>query len=79
MKNYAAIGICPVCSQGRRIIARDDATGTLYVVCEECESEWETPAESRSVDAATQGVHGRSTFLDRADLVDHPWKQFLWQ
>ena len=77
MKNMAAIGTCPVCGQGRLIIARDDASADLYVLCEECESEWSSPEQSASIDAATRDVHGRSTLLDREDLIDHPWAQFL--
>jgi hypothetical protein len=78
MKNYAAIGTCPVCSQGRRIIARDDASGDLYVICEECESEWAGPEQSRRVESATRDVHGPSTLLEREELEGHPWQAFLW-
>jgi formate dehydrogenase maturation protein FdhE len=78
MKNYAVIGNCPLCGQGRLIIAKDDTTGALYVLCEECESEWESPGQSRSVDTATRDLHGRSTFLEREALDAHPWKEFLW-
>ena len=78
MTEYAAIGTCPVCSQGRLIISRDDESGVLYVLCEECESEWARPEESQNLDAATQAKHGRSTLLERGDLDKHPWKTFLW-
>jgi hypothetical protein len=78
MKHYAAIGNCPICSQGRRIIAKDDATGDLYVLCEECESEWASPEESRQIETATRGMHKASTFLERADLSGHAWEVFLW-
>lgn len=78
MKDYAAIGTCAVCSQGRLIVARDDESGVLYVLCEECETEWTTPEESRTFDAGTQGSHGRSTLLDRGDLDGHPWEKYLW-
>jgi len=78
MKNYAAIGTCPVCGQGRLIIARDNASQDLYVLCEECESEWDSPEASRSMDNATRDVHGQSTMLERDDLIGHPWHPFLW-
>jgi hypothetical protein len=77
MKNYASIGVCRICSQGRLVITRDDESGILYIRCEECESEWVSPEQSRSLDAATQGVHGRSTMLDRAEVLEHPWSRFL--
>jgi uncharacterized Zn ribbon protein len=78
MKNYAAIGACPVCGQGRLIVARDHSSQSLYVLCEECESEWESPEESKTAEAATHDVHGQSTLLDRLDLEEHPWRKWLW-
>jgi hypothetical protein len=79
MKTFAAIGTCPLCGQGRLIIARDNALGDLYVLCEECESEWDSPEQATSIGAATHDVHGRSTFLDRDELGGHPWQRFLWK
>lgn len=78
MKNYAAIGTCPVCSQGRRIVARDDASRDLYVLCEECESEWADPEQSERIETATRNRHGRSTLMEREELDGHPWRAFLW-
>jgi hypothetical protein len=78
MKDYAAIGTCPICGQGRLVVARDNATRELYIVCEECESEWASPSESKLIDAATRDSHGQSTLLEREDLVGHPWQAFLW-
>jgi len=78
MTEYATIGTCLVCSQGRLIISRDDESGILYVLCEECESEWTCPEDSQDLDAATQAKHGRSTLLERGELEMHPWKAFLW-
>jgi len=78
MKNYAAIGTCPVCSQGRLVIAREIATGRLYVLCEECESEWSSPEDSREVGEAGRESHGPSTLLEREALEGHPWRKFLW-
>lgn len=78
MTNYAAIGTCPLCGQGRLLIARDDSDRSLYVLCEECESEWATPEESGRIESASRDVHGKSTLLDREDLAGHPWSKFLW-
>jgi hypothetical protein len=78
MKNYAAIGTCALCGEGRLIISRDDESGVLYVLCEECETEWTSPEESRVIEVGTRGSHGRSTLLERVDLVGHPWEGHLW-
>lgn len=76
MKNYAVIGLCPVCSQGRLIVARDLDSGVLYVLCEECESEWDSPSDC-SISAATRDTHGHSELLDREELAGHPWQDLL--
>ncbi len=76
--NYACVGTCSLCSQGRLIVARDDASGDLYVLCEECESEWSHPAQSAAIESATRDLHGPSTLLQRQELENHPWREFLW-
>lgn len=78
MKNYAAIGTCIICGQGRLIIAKERSSGSLFIVCEECESEWHSPEASKSIDTATRDAHGQYTLLVREDLDDHPWKTALW-
>jgi hypothetical protein len=77
MNDYASIGVCPLCSQGRLIIARDNASGALYVLCEECESEWTSPEESNDIHAASRNKFGESTLLERNDLANHPWNTFI--
>jgi hypothetical protein len=78
MTTYAAVGTCPICSQGRLVIARENSSGVLYVLCEECESEWISPEVSKSIEHANRNVHGLSTILKREDLNEHPWREFLW-
>jgi hypothetical protein len=78
MKNVAAIGTCKVCGQGRLIVARDETSKSLYVLCEECESEWDNPEQSQRIEEASRDNHGPSTFLERDELEGHPWKVFLW-
>ena len=74
--NYAWVRNCPVCSQGRVIIAKETATEKFYLVCEECESEWQSPEEV-ATSPASRDVFGASTYLTREELGDHPWKEFL--
>jgi hypothetical protein len=77
LKNYATVGTCPICGQGRLIVARDDSSRELYVLCEECEAEWSSPEVSQSIDAATRDIHGQSTLLECEELLGHPWSAFL--
>jgi len=76
MKNLAMIGVCPVCSQGRLLVAKEKSSGVLYIACEDCESEWLNP-ESCKVESATHDTFGPSEFLDLEELDKHPWKAFI--
>lgn len=76
-KNYAWVGICPICGQGRQVLAREKRTGTLYILCEDCESEWRHPEEARDIDRASRGAFTESIFLTREQITDHPWLSFL--
>lgn len=77
MNNVAMIGVCPVCNQGRLLIARDKRTGADYVACEDCEAEWEDPTASQNVNQATRGRFGESVFLSIEEVSCHPWKEFI--
>ena len=77
MKDYASIGTCRICGQGRVIVARENATTILYVLCEECESEWKSPPEVTDINVATQNQRGLSTLLERSELAGHLWEMFL--
>ncbi len=77
MKNFAWVGQCPVCGQGRQVIARENDTGKMYVVCEECESEWQNPEDAQAKKPASRDLFGRSTYLTREEIASHPWEEFL--
>lgn len=79
MKDYAIVGSCAVCGQGRLIVAKECSTGCLYVLCEECESEWESPVDCQKVELATHDERGRSELLEREDVMAHPWNRLLGQ
>jgi hypothetical protein len=77
MKDLAVVAACRLCGQGRLIVTRELASGTLYVSCEECESEWVGPESVTSLEAATQRKFGESSFVEREELAEHPWSAFV--
>jgi predicted DCC family thiol-disulfide oxidoreductase YuxK len=77
MKDVAMIGICPVCNQGRLLIARDKQTGIDYIACEDCEAEWESPSASKDLNKVTRHRFGESAFLSLEEALIHPWKEFI--
>ena len=73
----AAIGNCPLCGQGRQIIAKEINTGVLFILCEDCEAQWKSPADSRSLGRVLSGIYGKSNLLTYDDLTAHPWATYL--
>lgn len=71
------IGICPVCNQGRLLIARERKTGILYIGCEDCESEWREPKDSSRPELAERDQFGESEFLTLEEAAAHPWYDFV--
>ncbi len=76
-KNYAWISNCPVCNQGRLMVAKETESNKLFIVCEECESEWSSPEDVKEEKPAKRDLFGASTFLTREELADSPWVEFL--
>ena len=77
MKDLAWIAECRICGQGRVAVARENSTGALFLMCEECESEWESPGDVKAIAKATRDRFGPATFVERGDLVGHPWAETL--
>jgi len=74
MKNVAWVGLCPICSQGRQIISRENATGKLFILCQECDAEWQSPDDLRDSTKSSRYTLGPSTFvtLDRSQVIPGP-------
>lgn len=68
---------CPVCGQGRVLVAVEKDGHSLFVVCEDCESEWSTPIESCDASLATRDQHTFLRYLAPADLIGHQWHSQL--
>lgn len=64
---------CPVCGQGRVFVASENNGHSVYVVCEDCESEWSEPGESHDASVASRDRHTFSRYLESDELMDHPW------
>ena len=77
MNSVAMIGICPVCNQGRLLIVREKKSGTLYVGCEDCESEWREPKDSSKPEMATRDQFGESEYLSLEEAAQPPWNEFV--
>ncbi|OJA88982.1 hypothetical protein BGV49_01805 [Burkholderia ubonensis] len=76
--HYAVVNeTCPVCGQGRILVATEKDDHALFVICEDCESEWREPSESRDVALATRGEHTFSRYLTPDELEGHQWHSLI--
>lgn len=75
--DFAVVGHCSVCGQGRQFVARENSTGALFVYCEECEAEWNSPADASQTQMATHGMYTTCTLVRVNELLDHDWFQYI--
>ena len=45
-------GECAICRQGTLAAVKDNESGKLILICDECESQWDSPEASLSYDRA---------------------------
>lgn len=68
---------CPVCSQGRLLLAVSTGLDELFVMCEDCESEWVDPASAIASKRSTRNKFGFLRFANVDDLSGHLWLQHV--
>lgn len=64
---------CQVCGQGRVLVASEKDGHSLFVICEDCESEWNESRRSHDVSVASRDRHAFSRYLEPDELTDQPW------
>ncbi len=69
--DIAAVGFCPICRQGRQVVAMENSSKKLFVYCQECESEWDAPEKAARIGFATYDGYGSCTFVCINDFCDH--------
>lgn len=76
--HYAVVNeICPICGQGRILVAIEKDNKRLFVMCEDCESEWDGPSESYTASLASRDRHTFSHYVDVEEMMGHPWQSFV--
>jgi len=76
--NYAVVNeVCPVCGQGRVLVAAEKDGNSLFVICEDCESEWISPKDSGDTSLASRGSHSFQRYMTSEELFDHEWHSLI--
>ena len=76
---YAVVNeTCPVCGQGRVLVARKRGGHSFFVVCEDCESEWNEPKDSYDVALVIRNTHPFLSYVEPSEMFDHQWYPFIF-
>lgn len=67
------IGICGVCKQGLLEIVKDKTTKKIYICCEECEAEWDTPVNALCNKNGTRGKYGEIIYPSLEEIKAQNW------
>jgi len=70
------IGWCHVCNQGWVSIVKAD-NELCYCMCEECETEWNSPKEFLDKQEGTHFVYPSAINLSDEDVENSNWKQYI--
>jgi len=70
--------ICPICGQGRLLVAVDDSMRKdFFVLCEDCESEWDSPDTASDMEMATRDKYKFLKYATVEDVVGSLWEKFI--
>jgi hypothetical protein len=77
MKSFAMLGICPVCNQGRLLVAHSDVTDADHVMFEDCEAVWDNPETATDTSKVLRNCLTNIRFLTLEKMEGHPWEAFV--
>lgn len=78
IREIAVVGNCPVCNQGRLLVARLKGSINDYIiVCEECESHWWKIDDIHSTDLSNWENHIAYEYVEPKELTGHSLAKHL--
>ena len=77
MNNQYYIGMCMICHQGMLEIVKEKSSGKLFVVCDECEVEWENPDNALKKLNGTRDRFDTAVKVSLSDIQRLHWETYL--
>ena len=71
------VGRCPICGQGLLEIVKERKSGTIFVLCDECEGEWKTPKEAIDCINGTRGFFDDVKSVSMEDIISIGWDKYI--
>lgn len=70
-----SFGQCGICGQGDLIAMKVADSGRLLLMCDDCESQWNTPRDSRFYDKALTKEISGLVVANSQDVIGARWKK----
>lgn len=71
------VTVCPFCNQGWVEIVKEIDTGVLYLCCNECEIEWDSPNDVLSKIKGARFRYGKVTEPTFKDICNKGWQDYI--
>lgn len=76
-QSYYKIASCPICKQGYLEIVKELKTGKIFICCDECEIEWETPEEAIEGKNGSRFKYGKVIEPTMNEIYTLSWEKFI--
>lgn len=76
-REYYKIASCPICKQGYLEIVKEEKTGKIFICCDECEIEWETPEEAIGGRNGTRFKFGKVIEPTMNEISILNWQKYI--
>ncbi|MGE7978342.1 hypothetical protein [Psychrobacillus sp. NPDC093200] len=78
MRDYEnKVAWCPICSQGWIEIVKDTITDELFVLCSECENEWDSPLEITVSNAREEVSENLVSEPTKEEIIQIKWDKYI--
>ena len=67
------IGRCQICNQGLLEIVKDEELYKIYICCDECEAEWDTPLDALNHRNGTRRKYGKVVYPSLDEVQEKKW------
>ncbi|MFC5701468.1 hypothetical protein ACFPVX_09230 [Cohnella faecalis] len=71
------VDTCKFCFQGWVVIAKEKSSGKLYVYCNECMVEWESPEKYLQKYSGSSEKYGESEEPTKDEVSNIGWKRYI--
>ena len=76
MKNFNKVGNCDIC-EGNIIIVKEPKFNILLVMCDECQSEWNSPEDFLSGKPVITDEHEKVVDASIQEIINNGWDKYI--